>query len=156
MLVVGLLLAIRTWVAEPVLVPTASMAPTLWPGDHVLVDKVGPRVREWHRGDVVLLRSPDGGLAVKRVVGLPGDRVAILDGRLHRAGRAVPEPAVDPEALDSVYWEPPRVPDGHVLVLGDHRADSVDSREWGPVPVGSLVGRVTLVMWPVPRFGGVS
>ena len=95
-LVVLLALPVRAYVAEPFAIPSESMAPTLRPGDHVLVEKLSYRFGSPRRGDLVVFRSPDGGaLAVKRIVGLAGDRVAIEDGLLAIDGHVQREPYVD-------------------------------------------------------------
>jgi signal peptidase I len=149
-----LLLAARAWVAEPVRIPTSSMARTLLPGEHVLVDKVSPHARAWRHGDIVMFRAPGTGqLTVKRLVGLPGDRLAIRDGVLVVNGARVAEPYVAPGAIDSVFFGPTLVQPGEVFVLGDNRRNSLDSRDYGPVPVDALEGRVLLVLWPPARVG---
>ncbi|MGG5260463.1 signal peptidase I [Phycicoccus avicenniae] len=152
-----LLVGVRLFVLEPVEVPSGSMAPTLAAGSHVLVDHVGPRLTGYHRGDVVVLTSPtDGTLLVKRVAGVAGDDVSILDGVLTVDGVAVHEPWVDPGDVDSVYTEMGVVPEGHVLVLADHRQEALDSRTFGPVRLADLQGRVLATVWPLDRVGGTS
>ncbi|GIL35865.1 signal peptidase I [Phycicoccus sp. DTK01] len=154
-LVLALVLLVGRFALEPVLVPTASMEPTLHTGSHVLVDHVGPLLRGYHRGDVVLLDAPDGsGLLVKRVAAVAGEDVAILDGVLTVDGVPVEEPWVDPGDVDSVYAELGRVPADHVVVLADHRPDARDSRTFGPVAVTALHGRVVATVWPLGSLGG--
>ncbi|MBT9258066.1 signal peptidase I [Phycicoccus sp. MAQZ13P-2] len=154
-LVLALVLVVGRFALEPVLVPTASMEPTLHAGSHVLVDHVGPLLRGYHRGDVVLLDAPDGsGLLVKRVAAVAGEDVAILDGVLTVDGVPVEEPWVDPGDVDSVYAELGRVPADHVVVLADHRPDARDSRTFGPVAVSALHGRVVATVWPLGALGG--
>jgi signal peptidase I len=151
-LLVLLALAVRAFVAEPFAIPSESMAPTLRPGDHVLVEKLSYRFGSPRRGDLVVFRSPDGGsLAVKRIVGLAGDRVAIEDGVLAIDGHLQREPYVDQKSVDSVYFGPIVVPRGDVFVMGDNRADSHDSRDYGAVPRGALIGRVVTTLWPLFR-----
>ena len=125
-----------------------SMRPTLAAGDLVLVEHdAGPA----RRMDVVAARHPDSGtLLVKRAVGLAGDRVAIEDGVLVVDGVPVCEPAIDPDRLDGVWFGPATVPPGHVFLLGDDRGDSVDSRAFGPVATGDIVGAVRGRVWPSP------
>jgi signal peptidase I len=154
-LLVPLAVALRMFVAEPFAIPSESMAPTLRPGDHVLVEKLSYRFGAPRRGDLAVFRSPDGGsLAVKRIVGLAGDRVAIEDGVLAVDGHSQREPYVDYRSVDSVYFGPVVVPRGDVFVLGDNRADSRDSRDYGAVPRRSLIGRVVATLWPVFRSPG--
>jgi signal peptidase I len=117
---------------ELVRIPSDSMAPTLEPGDHVVLDHRGRAVS---RGDLVVVPDPqDGTLIVKRVVAVGGDMVGISDGVLEVDGRAVDEPYADRSLESGVYYGPYPVPDGRLFLLGDHRAVSVDSRAFGPVP----------------------
>ena len=130
------------------------MLPTLRAGDQVLVDKRAYRDALPRRGDLVVFHAPrTGAVTLKRAIGLPGDTVAIEDGVLVLNGRRQSEPYADPEATDSVYFGPARVPAGAVFVLGDNRADSVDSRAFGAVPRGDLMGRVRVRLWPPARWG---
>jgi signal peptidase I len=144
--VLGLLITVRLFVAEPMRVPSVSMAPTLRPGDHVLIDKVA----EPRRGDLAVFTHA-GNLLLKRVVAVGGDQVGIENGELVVNGRTVDEPYVDHRVLEGVYFGPVAVPSGAVFVMGDNRTDSVDSRASGPVPRGAVVGRVALRLWPDPR-----
>jgi signal peptidase I len=133
---------------QPMRVDSDSMRPALAAGDLVLVERSAGAVR---RGDVVAARSPvTGGLLVKRVVGTAGDRVAIEDGVLVVDGERVCEAGVDPDRLDGVFFGPVTVPDGAVFLLGDARANSVDSRAFGPVAAGDVVGTVRVRVWPAP------
>jgi len=144
---------VRVWVAEPLVVRTSSMSPTLEPGDRVLTWKVGAGDTTWHRGDVVSLRHA-GQTWLKRVVAVGGDTVGLRDGRLVVDGRVVREPWSDPERIDSVFFGPVRVPAGSVFVMGDNRGNSEDSRSFGPVPASEVTGRVLAVVWP--RVGTVE
>ncbi|HET9760302.1 MAG TPA: signal peptidase I [Nocardioidaceae bacterium] len=141
--------------AQPLRIVTSSMAPTLVPGEHVLATTLGRADGAWRRGDLVVVHDHRV-LLVKRVVGVAHDRVALRDGRLWRNGRQVREPWSDPRRIDGVYYGPVSVPAGHVLVMGDNRRESRDSRVFGPVPVTELRGRVVSVLWPPRRWGGVS
>ena len=134
--------AVRALVVVPVVVTGSSMEPTVHDGDVALVLRLERTAEALDRGDLVVLRDPAGALTLKRVVGLPGDRVAMLDARLTVDGVAVDEPYVDHAAIDGTYLGEVRVPDGTVYVLGDDRARSVDSRQHGPVAERDLVGRV--------------
>ena len=92
-----------------------------------------------------------GDVTLKRAIGLPGDSVAIEDGRLVVNGRRQREPYTDPDAIDSVFFGPVRVRPGTVFFLGDNRLDSRDSRDFGAVAAGDLIGRVRGVVWPPSR-----
>jgi signal peptidase I len=138
---------LRVWVAEPLVVGTSSMVPTLDPGERVLTWKVGAGHEAWHRGEVVSLRH-DGQIWLKRIVAVGGDLVGLRDGRLVVNRHVVTEPWSDPEQIDSVYFGPVRVPAGSVFVMGDNRGNSEDSRDFGPVPDSEITGRVVAVVWP--------
>jgi signal peptidase I len=149
LLLIGLLLVTRAFVAEPLKVSSDSMQPTLRSGDQVLVTKVGSRAHAPHRNDIVALISPaDGHLLVKRVAAVGGDTVGLEDGVLVVNGNPVHEGYVDLRLMDGVYFGPIRVPRGMVFVLGDNRSNSVDSRKFGPVPESRIKGRVLLRLWP--------
>jgi signal peptidase I len=132
-------------------VPSASMSPTLRPGDHIIVtrylsDRPG-------RGDVVVFHHPAGrDLTVKRIVGIPGDLVESREGRVRVSGRVLSEPYATDGG--SMHIAPQLVPAGHLFVLGDNREDSWDSRHWGPLPDSLVVGRARVVLWP-SRYAGV-
>lgn len=131
---------------EPVRVTETSMEPTYTAGDTLLVEKVGVRLGILRRGDVVVMRPPGRRhLVVKRVVGLPGDLVSIEDGVLHVDRRSVSEPFLRTDTVDGVYFGPTVVPERAVFVLGDNRAASLDSRDFGAVGWDRVVGTV---IWP--------
>ena len=137
---------VRGRVVEPVRVAGASMAPTLEQGDVVVVNKLD---REPGRGDLVTFRSPlDGTRMLKRVVGVGGDVVAIRDAILYVNDVEVQEPFVDHESIDALYYGPVTVTQRAVLVLGDFRADSTDSRTYGEVSLRNVTGTVVARLWP--------
>jgi len=135
---------VRLFVVEPFYVPTPSMAPTLRPGAQAFASRLAYWFGSPHRGDIVVLRSPrqQDGLLVKRVVGLRGQRVEVRDGVLVVDRVRQRESYVDYEAVDSTYFGPVTVPPHHVFVMGDNRANSVDSRVFGAVPESDLLGKV--------------
>lgn len=153
-MVVLLLVLARAFLVEPFRISSASMLPTLRSGDQVLVDKRAYSDALPRRGELVVFHAPRGGeVTLKRAVGLPGDTVGIEDGVLVVNGRRQVEPYADPEAIDSVFFGPVRVRADSVFVLGDNRADSVDSRDFGSVPGDDLIGRVGVRLWPPARWG---
>lgn len=149
---------------RPYVVPTDSMAPTLEPGDRVVVDPFSGAV---HRGDVVVMSGSalgDQGDVVKRVIGVAGDRVTCctVEGSLTLNGVALAEPYLYPGDAPSETRFDVIVTPGHLWVLGDHRSDSGDSRSrlgapgGGLVPTEDVVGRVVMRYWPTGRIGGVA
>jgi signal peptidase I len=141
---------------------TPSMEPTLRVGEYFLADASYYRSRAPSRGDVAVYLHPRQShlYYIKRIVAVEGDRVAVKGGRAVVNGMVVEEPYVDAGAADIRFANMPeiRVPAGHVYVLGDNRANSVDSRDTvahGPVPVANLIGRVTdiAISRHLPRIG---
>src|SRR3954447_3949695 len=137
-------------------VATTSMTPTLHPGDRVLVSGAQRGAGEWQHDDVVVVDRGNGPWLIKRLVGLPGDVIAIKDGRLWRNGIPLEESWSDPTLIDSVYFGPVQVPAGQVFVMGDNGGDSRDSRDFGTIDEQALRARVVGIAWPLSRFGGLS
>jgi signal peptidase I len=167
---VGAVLAIKAWVVNPYRIPSSSMEPTLHcarpqPGclagysDRVLANRFIYHFRDPHRGDIVVFNTPEkafeacgaGGTFVKRIIGLPGDTVTERNGTILINGKPLDEPYVPPDERDdrSGMW---KVPLGSYFMMGDNRAQSCDSREWGAVPRSDLIGPVFAVYWPPQRI----
>ena len=133
-------------------VESGSMAPTLGPGDLVLVERNPGRVE---RRDVVVVPDPQTGeRLVKRVAAVGGDTLRLDDGVLVVDDEPVCEPGIDPDRIDGVFFRTVTVPDGELFLLGDDRRDSVDSRDFGTVAESEVVGLVRGRVWPSP--GGLS
>jgi signal peptidase I len=129
-------------------VESGSMAPTLADGDLVLLERDADGLR---RRDVVVVRHPDTGeQLIKRAVALGGDRVNIEDGVLLVNGAPVCEPSIDPDRIDGVFFQTVTVPAGQVFLLGDDRQSSIDSRDFGPLGAGEVLGLVRTRLWPAP------
>jgi signal peptidase I len=142
------LVLLHAFVVEPVRVRSDSMEPTLHSGAMVLIDKVTYHGRDPRRGEVIVATDPrTGGSIVKRVVAIGGDSVGIEDGQLIVNGARVDEDYIENSGMDGFFFGPDVVPAGHVFLLGDNRADSVDSRAFGPVAVGDIDGRVLARLW---------
>lgn len=130
-------------------IPSASMTPTLQPGDQIVVTPYRtPFASVPKRGDVVVFRSPLGRdeLLIKRIVATPGDLIATEAGRVTIGGRALAEPYVQRAAASGVI-APQIVPAGCYFVAGDNRENSWDSRTWGVLPRDLVAGRARLVLW---------
>lgn len=147
---------VRPFIAEAFYVPSESMVPTLLVGERGLVNKFIYRFTEPERGDIVVFRArkADGGEVnlVKRVLGLPGDEVAVRNGVLFLNGVPQKERYLNRDPADESSFGPTRVPPGYVFVMGDNRARSFDSRFFGPVPEESIVGEAFLRVWPPNRL----
>lgn len=144
------LLVVRLFVLEPRSVESDSMEPGLGRGDVVLLNRLGPPLFGVANGDIVAVRNPTSGEAmVKRVIALGGQSVATEGATLLVDGKPVPEPYVDHRQLGGIFFGPVTVPEGSVFVMGDNRLESIDSREFGSVPLSSVEGSV-LVIWRYP------
>ena len=141
-LIPGLLvLAARAWLVEPVTVSSDSMEPTIPSGAVVVLYKPAAAAGWIRNGVVVAFTSPvDGHTAIKRVIAGEGQTVAIRDAELYVDDVAVPEPFVDHSRIDATYFGPERVPAGSIFVLGDNRGVSIDSRDFGAVPLTAVQG----------------
>ena len=177
--VLGIVLVLRSFIAEPFQIPSKSMVPTLKVGDYILVNKwiYGVRLPVLHtkiidvslpeRGDVMVFYPPhQDRYFIKRVIGLPGDKVNLIKGQLFINGEKMAQKAYidEPAAPSSVVMTedlgstehlmqrrnlPTRlslnfsttVPAGHYFMMGDNRDNSSDSRVWGPVPENRIVGK---------------
>ena len=179
-LIVGALIVavlVKSFLIQVFWIPSGSMEDTLQVGDRVIVNKVAYRIGDPGRGDVVVfepltfeeesiptkisrnlleslgLRTPESDL-IKRVIGLPGDTVEIIDHAIHINGTRLDEPYL-PDGLvmsDDGPWE---VPDDHYFVMGDNRNSSNDSRRFGAIERGRIVGRAFSIVWPPSRWGGL-
>jgi signal peptidase I len=131
-----------------------SMLPTLRPGDRLLVTGLLHRWRGPRRGEIVLLRDPQQPRleSAKRLIGLPGERVTLVDGQLSIDGRRVAEPYLEPLRQPPERYDWLLRPDEY-LVLGDNRARSRDSRHFGPVPARLLIGAAWYRYWPAGARG---
>jgi signal peptidase I len=155
---------IRIFLIEPFFIPTGSMEPTLDVHDRVLVNKLSYHLHGVHRGDIIVFAKPandnEPGIKdlVKRVIGLPGDRISsgpngeiLIDGQAIKQRWLTAQAKADPG--------PPvvsmTIPAGEYFVMGDNRGDSSDSRVFGPIPRHLIVGRAFVIVWPLSRFGGL-
>ncbi len=140
---------------QPVKVEGTSMMPWLHDQQRIFVNKFIYSFEEISRGDIVVFRFPldPSKSYIKRVVGLPGDEIEIVDGGLMINGRRTLEPYVQTNYQDRSTYPPVTIPADHYYVLGDHRNTSNDSRTWGPVPQGHILGKAVFAYWPLDRFG---
>jgi signal peptidase I len=148
---------VRPFVVEAFWIPSASMVPTLKYGDRVLVNKFIYRFTEPQRGDIIVFKSVegDGQDLIKRVVGVPGDEIAVRRGKLFVNGEPQKEPYVNKKFPDRSYYATITVPNDHIFAMGDNRANSQDSRVFGPVPEENIEGEAFLRFWPPHRIGGL-
>jgi len=171
-IIIALILAlfIRTFIVQAFKIPSGSMEKTLLIGDHILVEKFAYGVRNpfthtlWipggkiKRGDVIVFIFPldPSKDFIKRVIGVGGDTVQIINKKVYVDGKLFHEPPgvihLDPKILPASVsprdnFGPIKVPKGDLFVMGDNRDESYDSRFWGFVPVKNVLGRAFLIYW---------
>jgi signal peptidase I len=181
----GVALGIQAFIVKPYEIPSASMLPTLRINQRILVDRIGSHFSSPQIGDIMVFHPPaietcadpgeganqEGQPAstacdvpqakestqtyVKRVVGLPGDRLSIHNGYVYRDGSRERAPYAAPcdGAGECNFPTTFTVPHGDYYMMGDNRPDSLDSRFWGPVPKAWIIGKAFFTYWPPDRIG---
>ena len=125
----------------------SSMAPTLNDGDTAFVNMLIQRMGQLERGEIVLVRDGFEDYATKRIIGLPGERIDILQGRVHINGRLLPETYLPRETITASRRTTFFLGPQDYFVLGDNRPDSYDSRTYGPVPRKAIMGSYSRTFW---------
>jgi signal peptidase I len=140
---------------QPVKVEGTSMLPGLEDQERIFINKFVYRFGSIERGDIVVFHPPSAPTSsyIKRVIGVAGDRVRIVDGRVIVNGQALDEPYVPEEYADSRSYPEIRVPPHCYYLLGDHRTSSRDSRDFGPVDQRVIYGKAVFVYWPMDKLG---
>jgi signal peptidase I len=178
---------IKTFLFQAFFIPSGSMKDTLQIDDRVLVNKIAYSFSDLKIGDVVVFDDPRAGFEaptesvlqsavrnltesvglatpqsefIKRVVGLPGDTVNLIDNQLYVNDVPVDEPYLAPDAqppsvCSGSTFGPIVVPDDHIMVMGDNRCHSSDGRVFGPVPSEDIVGKAFVIIWPISRWSGI-
>lgn len=148
-------LLIHVFLAQATRVYGQSMEPSLHTDERLVIEKVSYRFHGPRRGDVVVLHDPGGSpeLLIDRVVGLPGERVTVADGRVFIDGQPLDEPYLDQDTVGGGRsWI---VPPLTVFVMGDNRSASRDSRTFGPVLMDQILGRALVRYWPLDELGSL-
>jgi signal peptidase I len=171
-----IVIVVRSFIAEPRYIPSSSMEPTLQINDRLIIEKLSYKFRKPERGEVVVFNPPavaavpDPSLVyIKRLIGLPGDRISIRDGKVFVNGKALKEPYIKDAPdytlptddltkcqncfLPDTLVEPDRtlsftVPPNSYWMMGDNRNNSLDSHAWGFLPEQNIVGRASFRYWP--------
>jgi len=149
---------IRFFIAQPFIVKGESMDPTFADGQYLIVDEITYRINEPERGDVIVFKYPKdpSKYFIKRIIGLPGETVTLMNGK----------PAITPAdggesfVLDENYIlarsydnSITKLKDGEYFAMGDNRNNSLDSRIWGPLPKEDIIGRALVRLFPINKIG---
>jgi signal peptidase I len=145
------------FIYQPVKVEGTSMMPTLDDQERIFINKFVYRFHFGNidRGDTVVFWFPGDPSKsyIKRVIGMPGDRVEVDDGKVIINGQALVESYVPPEFRDRSSMPARVIPEDEYFVLGDHRSSSNDSRAWGMVPRRYIYGKAVFIYWPLDKMG---
>lgn len=157
---IAIFLLVYLLIFQPHKIKGTSMEPNFPNDQYLLTDKVSYRLGEPERGDVIVFAAPEtnGEEFIKRIIGLPGERISIKDGRIFINGKVLEEPYLS----DSIYTqsgsfmsegEEKQIPNDGFFVLGDNRQASSDSRAWGFIKEDDITGRAWIIYWPPPEVG---
>lgn len=154
---------IRYFLFKPFYVKGASMEPNFYDREYLIVDELTYRLRAPERGEVVVFRYPGNPKEyfLKRIIGLPGERVKVAEGKVTIYNDAHPDgvelnESYLPSNLPTIGEEKTTLSNNQYFVMGDNRPNSYDSRRFGPVDKSLLVGRALLRGWPFSRIGTFS
>jgi len=158
----SIFIVIYLFILTPNQVKGASMEPTFRNGDYILTSRITYKFRNPQRGDVIVFRSPRNPDIeyIKRIIGLPGDKILIENDEVYVNGIKLEETYI---SAKTNLWEggfikegiPITVPANHVFVMGDNRPRSSDSREFGPIPIDSIIGQVFYRYFPTTVMGAI-
>jgi signal peptidase I len=161
LIAVVLAAVIRYFLFAPIVVDGLSMMPTLHDQDRMIVNKLSYEIGAPKRFDIIVFHAPEGKDYIKRVIGLPGDRIEYKNDTLYVNGKAYKEPYLDEykkQVVDGPLTDPftlkekigrKTVPKGELFVMGDNRRFSKDSRHIGTIPLSKVIGKTSVIYWPL-------
>ncbi len=151
--------AIYWLVAQPHKVSGSSMFPNFKNGDYIITDKISYRLSDPKRGDIVVFKNPKDETQdfIKRILGVPGDRLKVQSGKIFLNGVQLDEPYLNNIVTNPGSFlregEEKTVEAGHYITIGDNRPASSDSREWGQITREEIIGKVFFRYWPATEVG---
>lgn len=156
----SIFVVVYLFLMQPHEIKGSSMEPNFYNNEYILTDKISYRLHEPQRGDIVIFKAPVNPDVdyIKRVIGLPGDRIKIQSGTVYLNGEKLKEDYL----RDQTYLFPGSfmsegveitVPEGKLFLMGDNRPHSSDSRQFGPVALDSIIGRAFFRYWPITALG---
>lgn len=148
----AIIMPIRLWVVQPFYVDGPSMEPNFYDKEYLIIDEISYRFNEPARGDVVVFKNPKDTRVyfIKRIIGLPGDKIEIKNGDVYVDDKKIEESYI--EYRDTKDFPAVEVDNGQYFLMGDNRMNSFDSRSLGPVDDKYLIGKVWFRGWPLNRI----
>ncbi len=170
---IGFVLLVKAFLFNPYRIPSSSMEPTFHcaqPGvgcesdrsDRVIANRFSLHIRDPKRGDIVVFNTPQqaeiqcgvGGVYVKRIIGLPGERISQDNGIVFINGESLDEAGyLDSDRFGGRDFPPVEIDGSNYFMMGDNRQQSCDSRDWGTVERERMIGTASFVYWPINRIG---
>ncbi|MFB1050716.1 signal peptidase I [Paraliobacillus sp. JSM ZJ581] len=158
---------IKFFFVTPVAVSGESMMPTIEDGERLIVNKIGYKLGDLDRYDVIVFQDSDNKKLIKRVIGLPREHIAYKDKQLYVNGEPQKEPylsnlnkyhnaGLTEDFTLEEYTNQDKIPEGYVFVLGDNRQNSKDSRMIGLIPMDEIIGTTNFVWWPWNEIGAIE
>lgn len=147
--IVIIVVLIRTFLFTPIKVNGTSMINTLEHGDTMILNKIGMKVTDIERFQIVVIKTDDSYL-IKRVIGLPGETIEYKDGKLLINNKETNDPYYKNNTLD---FEQVTIPNNYYYVMGDNRGNSIDSRIIGVIPKEDILGTTKLIIFPIKNIG---
>ena len=157
-----LALVVRTFLFQTFYIPSGSMEPTLQIGDRIIVSKLSYHFHSVNRGDIIVFHAPPAEATacadtevkdlVKRVIGLPGETISSVGNTVLINGKPLAQPWF-PATPHGPPIQTTHIPANSYFVMGDNRTDSCDSRSWGLLPQGNIIGHVVFRIWPISQIG---
>lgn len=159
----SLFIVIYLYIGQPSFVQGASMEPNFHTGERVITSKISYKLETIKRGDVVVIQSPRNPdiQYVKRIIGLSGDKVMVKEGQVYLNDELLQEKYLQVQTPTWEFGEMKEgvgltVPQDYILVMGDNRPRSSDSREFGPVPISTIIGKVVYRYYPPEQIGSIE
>lgn len=159
----SIFVVIYLFILQPHEIKGSSMEPNFHNNEYILTDKISYRFKDPERGNIIVFKAPKNPDIdyIKRIIGLPGDRVKVEKGDVYINDKKLPEPYLHDKSLlfPGSYMQEGinvTVAPGEYFVMGDNRPHSSDSREFGPIPKKSIIGKAFLRYWPIKEIGIIS
>jgi signal peptidase I len=154
-----LVIIIRTFIFAPFIVDGPSMQPNFETGERLIVNEIIYSIRKPHHGEVIVFHAPEGKDYIKRVIGLPGDKIKIADNKVYLNGKVLDEDyireAIAENAKKGINYnadfEEITVPQNAFFAMGDNRLNSHDGRAIGSIEMSKIVGRADFIFWPLKK-----